>query len=198
MKAVMYHLKIIIKIISKVMIISSAILISAYLIYYFDLYTLLKLTYNQDKLNEYEEASNEDNLSFWDDNTFEYVDLYKKPLIRYYPNFLREGEAEHLINLGKDRLEYLPTDQFRGNYGRTSSTAYFKRYESDILNAVEARIVKVFDRENIKRRNDYEGVHLIKYEYGQEFKNHYDWAEERSIKEFHIENQRYLSIYSFI
>jgi|GEM_PF-296144 len=98
------------------------------------------------------------------------------PDLVLYRDFIYKTEAEELINLAKNRLEKSKVvDANDGGYilsdTRTSSVAYFQRGETPLISKIEEKIA-VLTGTDIDQG---EGLQVLKYEVGQEFKPHYDY-----------------------
>ena len=189
---------------SKLLYINLFILIPAILYYFF---SDTMFNNNNLKIPEIEViiAGEEEEKLHWDNNTFEYISLSEKnPLIRLYPNFLRDQEAEHLIKLAQNRVKKLKVVK-KNNYGRTSSTGFYSQSEDDIITSIESRIIKVMELK-VSEDNNFgsygnayiEPISLIKYTFGEGFIKHVDWSNDETIKEYKIAHQRNLTIIIYL
>ena len=114
--------------------------------------------------------------------TFEWKVLSVKPKILQLNNFLSDYEVEHIKNLAKPKLERSVTGAGGySNSARTSSTAWVKRSESDLLDHIFKRIadVTLVDEEHLWDTIGSESIQVVYYEKGQEYKAHHDWRVNR-------------------
>lgn len=92
----------------------------------------------------------------------------------YIPNFLTAEECDHLIRISQNKFTRSGiTINEKNGYGdhRTSETHYFHKGEDNIIKNIEERASLVVN----KPIECIESLQIVKYEDGQEFKEHYDW-----------------------
>ena len=90
-------------------------------------------------------------------------------------NFLTSNECDELVKMAKNR--FVTSTVYSTNTGavdtsaRSSSCAYFKSGENDIIKSIENKIASSL---NISL-NQIEPLQIVKYEKGQQYKYHYDY-----------------------
>jgi len=92
----------------------------------------------------------------------------------YIPNFLTSEECDHLINIAQDKFTRSGiVIGGKNSYGdtRTSHTHYYSKGEDDVIKSIEMRASLVVN----KPVECIEALQIVKYEPGQEFKEHHDW-----------------------
>ncbi|KAI8054337.1 hypothetical protein BDF22DRAFT_654520 [Syncephalis plumigaleata] len=98
--------------------------------------------------------------------------LNRDPLVVYLEGFLQPGEAEHMIELAKPRMErsrIIGDDIYSED--RTSSSAYIEQSEDDIVRCIEERASRIT---NIPVEST-EPLQVVWYTKGQEFRPHVDF-----------------------
>lgn len=110
------------------------------------------------------------------DKWVEVLQLFQSPDVLVFANLLSASECEALIEAARPRLSRsLTVDTKTGgeelNADRTSEGMFFARTENDVVHRVEMRIAKVlgWPRENG------EGLQVLRYGPGAEYKPHYDY-----------------------
>lgn len=108
--------------------------------------------------------------------TVKALSIIEKPVIVHYDNFLSEEECDELIRLAKDRLKPSTvvdpkTGEVKKSTGRTSSGMAFAFAENPLVETIEKRIEEVtrYPAENG------EGLQVLHYQIGEEYKTHYDY-----------------------
>ncbi|WP_420828144.1 2OG-Fe(II) oxygenase [Cytobacillus citreus] len=99
-----------------------------------------------------------------------------KPYILYLDNVLSYDECNQLIELSKNRLEPSQIiDTYSGERklapGRTSKGAYYKVNENNFISKIENRIAEITNHPIING----EGLQVLNYELGEEYKAHFDY-----------------------
>ena len=95
--------------------------------------------------------------------------------LRYIPNLLTPEECNHLISVAKDGLKRscVVNDTKANDYddNRTSYSFYFDKGHDDVVKRIENTISSMLgvSTDNI------EALQVVRYEDGQQFKEHYDW-----------------------
>jgi prolyl 4-hydroxylase len=111
-----------------------------------------------------------------DDRFISILMTCEKPRIVFLDNVLTETECDELIALAEERIQRSQVvDASSGNStphgARTSHGAFFKRQESDLITAIEKRLAQI-----THWPIEYgEGLQVMRYEIGEEYKTHYDW-----------------------
>jgi prolyl 4-hydroxylase len=107
-----------------------------------------------------------------DDRIINIIARFEEPLIVILGNVLSEEECDQLILLSKDRIHRSKIGAVRGEDElRTSSSMFFQEGESDVVTRVEKRISQLM---NIPIEHG-EGLQILNYKIGQEYKAHYDF-----------------------
>jgi hypothetical protein len=99
------------------------------------------------------------------------------PKVSLYANFLTDSECKALMHLAGDRLEKSTVVAGDGNAqheARTSSGMFFKRGEFPVVAEIERRISQL-----VGIPEEYgEGLQVLRYEVGQEYKPHQDYFDK--------------------
>ncbi|MCM3568026.1 2OG-Fe(II) oxygenase [Neobacillus mesonae] len=108
----------------------------------------------------------------------------EKPFTLYLENVLSEQECDELIELSKNRLKPSRvvdnvTGEIKAAPGRTSSGMYFRLEETPLIGRIERRIEELT---NIPIENG-EGLQVLHYKEGEEYKPHFDYFPESKIQE---------------
>jgi len=111
-----------------------------------------------------------------DNQSVEVITLFKSPAVWILPNFLSDAQCAHLIDLGKERL-YRSTVLDRQNgeetviADRSSWQSHFAVSHDPIVADIEQRLAQ---HVSLPVENG-EGMQILRYEIGQEFKPHHDY-----------------------
>jgi prolyl 4-hydroxylase len=98
----------------------------------------------------------------------------EEPLVVVLGNVLSDEECDELIQLSKDRMERSKIGSAREvNSLRTSSSTFLPEDESDIINRIEKRISQIM---GVPVEHG-EGIQVLNYKVGQEYKAHFDFFE---------------------
>lgn len=97
--------------------------------------------------------------------------IHDEPLIMKFHHVLSPEECEQLIVASKDRLKRSKLANKEENYIRTSSGMFFDENENNFIANIEKRIA---DLMHIPLRHA-EGLQVLHYAPGQEFKAHFDY-----------------------
>ncbi|QOS89462.1 2OG-Fe(II) oxygenase [Peribacillus sp. JNUCC41] len=101
-----------------------------------------------------------------------------EPLIVILGNVLSDEECDGLIELSKDRMNRSKIgSKHEVNEIRTSSSMFFQENEYDIITKIEKRISTIM---NIPIEHG-DGIQVLKYTPGQEYKAHFDFFTSPSI-----------------
>ena len=107
-----------------------------------------------------------------DDREIEIIAKFEEPLIVVLGSVLDNEECDALIQLSKDRLERSKIGSTKEvSEIRTSSGAFLTDVKHDILTKVEKRIANII---GIPVEHG-EGLHILNYQPGQEYKEHFDY-----------------------
>ena len=100
--------------------------------------------------------------------------LNKAPLIVKFHNVLSSEECDALIEQAKHRLQRSKLANKEVSVIRTSSGMFFEENESPLIHQIEQRIAKLM---HIPIEHA-EGLQVLRYEPGEEFKPHFDYFNE--------------------
>lgn len=111
------------------------------------------------------------------------------PEVVVYDSFLSDDECDALIEFAKTRMEaskVISNDDGSSifNEGRTSQNAFFQRGESELIRTIENRISKLL---NIPVDHG-EGLQVLNYGVGKQYKPHYDYFDSQTGGAKHIVN----------
>jgi prolyl 4-hydroxylase len=113
-----------------------------------------------------------------EDREINVVARLEEPLIVVLENVLSDEECDGLIELSKDKMNRSKIGvTHEVNEIRTSSSMFFLENEYDILTKIEKRISTIM---NIPVEHG-EGIQILKYTPGQEYKAHFDFFTSSSI-----------------
>lgn len=105
------------------------------------------------------------------------VSRFEEPLIVVLDNVVSDEECEALINLSKDKMKRSKIGETREvNAQRTSSSMFFEDSENELVEKIENRISTIM---NIPIEHA-EGLQILQYAPGQEYKAHFDFFNESS------------------
>lgn len=112
----------------------------------------------------------------------------KVPDAVVYGNFLTPAECAELIALAEGRMQASKVvDKATGKHvlheARTSTSTFIKRGQTDLVKSIEQRIS---DLTGLPVENG-EGMQILRYDVGQEYRKHYDYFNpERESTPHHI------------
>ncbi|MCK1991191.1 2OG-Fe(II) oxygenase [Peribacillus muralis] len=114
-----------------------------------------------------------------EDRVINIIARMEEPLILMLGNVLSDEECDELIRLSKDKLHRSKIGDTREiNEMRTSSSMFFQENENDTIARVEKRIATIM---NIPREHG-DGIQILKYTPGQEYKAHFDFFTSKETK----------------
>jgi prolyl 4-hydroxylase len=120
---------------------------------------------------------------------------YKYKTIQTFDNFLSNKQCDKLINMVKDKFVnstiYSTNNGVVDKNARSSSCAYFKRGENELISAIESRVAKMMSID----KNQIEPIQIVRYNKNQEYKYHYDYFASNSNQ---YNNQRQYSILIYL
>lgn len=106
------------------------------------------------------------------DKTITYTIQSQEPFIAVLEDVLNEDECEALIALSKNRLQRSKVGKTRDvEELRTSSGMFFEEGENEIIEQIEHRIAEIM----CIPVEHAEGLQILHYEIGQEYKPHMDY-----------------------
>lgn len=116
------------------------------------------------------------------------------PLVVVFDNVLSAEECELLIMMSKDRMQRstildVATGGDNVDVSRTSSGMFFEHGETPLLVQIEKRMAELLNWPNAST----EGLQMLRYEVGEEYRPHYDFFEPTdpgSVKSLAIGGQR--------
>ncbi|MFC5560284.1 2OG-Fe(II) oxygenase [Ureibacillus thermophilus] len=112
-----------------------------------------------------------------EDKKIDVLVKYEQPLVVVLDSVLDAEECDRLIELSKNRLERskISADKIVSDI-RTSSGAFLTDVNDEIIKRVEKRVASIV---GIPVEHA-EGLHVINYKPGQEYKEHFDYFAETS------------------
>lgn len=111
------------------------------------------------------------------DREIDIVTRFEEPLIVVLGNVLSNDECDELIRLSKDKLNRSKIGATREvNEQRTSSGMFFEDSENKLIATIEKRVSAIM---NIPTEHG-EGIQILQYAPGQEYKAHYDFFSSTS------------------
>ena len=111
------------------------------------------------------------------DREIDIITKLEEPLIVILGNVLSNEECDELIRLSKDKMQRSKIGSTREvDELRTSSSMFFQESENEIVARVEKRISSIM---SIPIEHG-EGIQILKYTPGQEYKAHYDFFSSTS------------------
>ncbi|USK77941.1 2OG-Fe(II) oxygenase [Peribacillus frigoritolerans] len=127
-----------------------------------------------------------------EDREINVVARLEEPLIVVLENVLSDEECDGLIELSKDKMNRSKIGvTHEVNEIRTSSSMFFQENEYDILTKIEKRISTIM---NIPVEHG-EGIQILKYTPGQEYKAHFDFFTSSSTA---VKNNRISTIILYL
>ncbi|MFE4352840.1 2OG-Fe(II) oxygenase [Peribacillus butanolivorans] len=107
-----------------------------------------------------------------EDREINIIARLEEPLIVILGNVLSDEECDELIRLSKDKMHRSKIGvTHEVNEIRTSSSMYFQDNENDIITKIEKRVSSIM---NIPIEHG-DGIQILKYTPGQEYKAHFDF-----------------------
>ena len=107
-----------------------------------------------------------------EDREINIIARLEEPLIVVMGNVLSDDECDELITMSRDRLQRSKVGNAREvDDLRTSSSLFFKEGENDIVTRIEKRTSQIM---NIPVEHG-EGLQILNYKIGQEYKAHFDF-----------------------
>jgi prolyl 4-hydroxylase len=110
------------------------------------------------------------------DRQVQLLAMLKKPRVIVFGGLLSDGECDELVSLAKERLARsqtvdVSTGGMEVNEARTSEGMFFGRAENALCERIEARIAALVDWPI----ENGEGLQILKYGPGAEYRPHYDY-----------------------
>lgn len=137
--------------------------------------------------------SNSNSLKTTDDK----VDL------EYIKGFLNNEECDHIVSTFQNKTErsklIVNGNNDVINDARTSSTYYIAEKDDPIIKSVEAKIITYLNS-HVEEKNwlpMLEMLQIVKYEEGQEFKEHHDWFQNDYLEKLNG-NQRHYTFFVYL
>ncbi len=106
-----------------------------------------------------------------EDREIKIIARLEEPLIVILGNVLSDEECDDLINLSKDKIHRSKISNARVDNMRTSSSTFLEESENIIVSRIEKRISQIM---NIPTEHG-EGLQILNYQIGQEYKAHFDF-----------------------
>jgi len=111
------------------------------------------------------------------DREIDIITIFEEPLIVILGNVLSNEECDELIRLSKDKMQRSKIGTTREvDELRTSSSMFFQESENEIVARVEKRISSIM---SIPIEHG-EGLQILRYTPGQEYKAHFDFFSSTS------------------
>ena len=96
----------------------------------------------------------------------------EEPLIVILGNVLSDEECDELIRLSKNKLDRSKIGNAREMHElRTSTSMFFEQAENEVVTKIEKRIASIM---NVPIEHG-EGLQILNYQMGQEYKAHFDF-----------------------
>ncbi|QFT90277.1 2OG-Fe(II) oxygenase superfamily protein [Bacillus sp. THAF10] len=109
---------------------------------------------------------------FTDDREIQVIAKVEEPLIVVLGNVLSDVECDQLIQLSKDRLQRSKIGNSREiDELRTSSSMFFEDGENEFIERIEKRVAQIM---GVPVEHG-DGLQILNYQIGQEYKAHYDY-----------------------
>ena len=111
-----------------------------------------------------------------EDRDIHIIAKMEEPLIVVLGNVLSKDECEGLISLSKDRMQRSKLRDSLETEVRTSSSMFFQEGENELITRVEKRVSQIM---NVPYEHG-EGLQILNYQIGQEYKAHFDFFSSSS------------------
>ena len=111
-----------------------------------------------------------------EDRDIHIIAKMEEPLIVVLGNVLSEKECDELISLSKDRMQRSKLRDSLETELRTSSSMFFQEGENELITRVEKRVSQIM---NVPYEHG-EGLQILNYQIGQEYKAHFDFFSSSS------------------
>lgn len=106
-----------------------------------------------------------------EDREIKIIARLEEPLIVILGNVLSDEECDELISLSKDKIDRSKISNARVDNMRTSSSTFLEESENIVVSRIEKRISQIM---NIPTEHG-EGLQILNYQIGQEYKAHFDF-----------------------
>jgi prolyl 4-hydroxylase len=107
-----------------------------------------------------------------EDREIHIIAKFAEPLIVVLGNVLSDEECDQLIQQSKDRLQRSKVaNSLQVDELRTSSSTFFQEGENELVSRIEKRVSQIM---NIPVEHG-EGLQILNYKVGQEYKAHFDF-----------------------
>jgi prolyl 4-hydroxylase len=131
-----------------------------------------ELPFNEQTLKEPTIFNHIGNKIITEDREINIIAKMAEPLIVVLGNVLSNEECEELIRLSKDRLQRSKIGSVREiDDLRSSSSMFFQEGENEVVARIEKRVSQIM---NIPVEHG-EGLQILNYQIGQEYKAHFDF-----------------------
>ena len=111
-----------------------------------------------------------------EDREINIIARFEEPLVVILGNVLSHEECDELIRQSKDRMDRSKIANSQADELRTSSSMFFQEGENDLVAKIEKRVSQVM---NIPVEHG-EGLQVLNYNIGQEYKAHFDFFKSAS------------------
>ncbi|MCM3708281.1 MULTISPECIES: 2OG-Fe(II) oxygenase [Cytobacillus] len=117
------------------------------------------------------------NKIFTQDRDIQIIAKFTEPLIVVLGNVLSDEECDQLIQQSKDRMQRSKVaNSLEAEELRTSSSTFFEEGENELVARIEKRVSQIM---NIPVEHG-EGLQILNYKIGQEYKAHFDFFSSAS------------------
>jgi prolyl 4-hydroxylase len=131
-----------------------------------------ELPFNEPTLKEPTIFNHIGNKIITEDREINIIVKMEEPLIVVLGNVLSHEECDELIKLSKDRLQRSKIGNIREiDDLRSSSSMFFQEGENEVVARIEKRVSQIM---NIPVEHG-EGLQILNYQIGQEYKAHFDF-----------------------
>jgi prolyl 4-hydroxylase len=114
-----------------------------------------------------------------DDREIKIIAKVEEPLVVILGNVLSDEECDALIRMSQDRMQRSKVaNSLEVEELRTSSSMFFQESENDLVAKVEKRVSQIM---NIPIEHG-EGLQVLNYQIGQEYKAHFDFFSSPTVK----------------
>ncbi|PAE23822.1 2OG-Fe(II) oxygenase [Bacillus sp. 7894-2] len=112
-----------------------------------------------------------------EDREIQIIAKFAEPLIVVLGNVLSDEECDQLIQQSKDRMQRSKVaNSLEAEELRTSSSTFFEEGENELVARIEKRVSQIM---NIPIEHG-EGLQILNYKIGQEYKAHFDFFSSTS------------------
>lgn len=129
--------------------------------------------------------------------------IYDPINLKHIKNFLSNTECDYIVNAFENKttrsLVTIGTKDSQIDDIRTSSSYYIPRNDDLVMQSIDAKIIEYMNR-HVGTKNwlpTLELLQIVKYQEGQEFKEHHDWFDSEFVKK-NNNNQRQYTFFIYL